>query len=94
MAARMSAAAADASPADFPGNGTNIGDAAADAAAAAAAGVSVDLPRNLEKSCAGGDAAKEEEMRLNIDGLFSADASMDDARGGEMRTKEESSSIQ
>ncbi len=89
MAARMSAAAADASPADFPGKGTNIGDAAA-----AAAGVSVDLPRNLEKSCAGGDAAKDEEMRLNIDGLFSADASRDDARGGEMRTKEESSSIQ
>ena len=93
MAARMSAAAADASPADFPGKGTNAGDAAA-AAAAAAAGVSVDLPRNLEKSCAGGDAANEEEMRLNIDGLFSADESSDDARGGEMRTKEESSSIQ
>ena len=87
MAARMSAAAADASPADFRGKGTNAGDAAA-------AGVSVDLPRNLEKSCAGGDAANEEEMRLNIDGLFSADESRDDARGGEMRTKEESSSIQ
>lgn len=90
MAARMSAAAADASAADFRGKGTNAGDAAA----AAAAGVSVDLPRNLEKSCAGGDAANEEEMRLNIDGLFSADESRDDARGGEMRTKEESSSIQ
>ena len=66
MAARMSAAAAEASWADLLGNGRNPRHGAV--SADADGGVSVDLPRNLEKSCAGADAAREEEMRVRIDG--------------------------
>jgi hypothetical protein len=77
MAARMSAAAADASCADLQGMGRNP----RGEAVSAGGGVSIDLPRNFERSWAGGDAAKEEEMRVRIEGLFGAAAFGDDIDG-------------
>ena len=70
MAARMSAAAADASCADLQGTGRNF----RGEAVSAGGRVSADLPRNFESNWAGGDAAREEEMRVSIEGLFGAAA--------------------